>query len=83
MTIKEESKKWSRARLRDELLLLAEHTKAWEQFLISELGETTYNDLCRTFALSECEKWLQSMNMPEDDVTEIMHRLGETEKEYS
>lgn len=40
MTIKEESKKWSRARLRDELLLLAEHTKAWEQFLISELGET-------------------------------------------
>lgn len=77
MTVKEESKKWTKARLRDELLLLAEYTKAWDEFLISELGEVTYNDLCKQFALSELEKWLREMNMSESDIADFRQHMGD------
>lgn len=80
-TISEESKHWSRQRLRTELLMFIDHWNAFEAFLIRELGRETYMDLSREFALEKSERVLEKLGMSKEQIEEFASQIGNVEQE--
>ena len=81
--IKEESKKWSKERLREELLKIIEGWNDWDDFVKKELGAETYNDLVNGYAMQKATDWMRLVGMNEEEIKEFRERNGFIEKTKS
>ena len=80
-TIEEESKNWNEERLRDELHRVHALLKEFEQFMIEELGDETYTDICKEFAMHKSTEWMKKVGMSDDDIKEFTEQIGYFKKD--
>ena len=80
MTLEEETRSWSRRKLRNTLLYVSDCNKEFEAFLISKLGEQKYLDLCKDFAIEHSVKFLRKNGVDDDGIQEFLEEM-KTERE--
>ena len=80
--LKDDIDSWSKENLKVVLLETIDHYARFEAFLMRELGEVTYLDLCKEFSMQETERLLQEMHMPDTEIKKIKEGFGfkETKK---
>lgn len=76
MTIYEASKKWSKEKCRQELLEMVKDWNQFEKFMIQELGEEQYFQLCKDFAEQKAIDMMKKWGMTQEEIDEFLKEMG-------
>lgn len=80
MKLKEWCKVATKKELEEHLIATNETFIAFDKFLEKELGEVTYNDIVKKFAINQSDEWLRKLGMVDSEIEKFHELMGEKEE---